>query len=187
MKYMGLLSLVLAPIFLASTGHAQTADQQAVNKPSDAVAAARCQYTPAEGACPRPGTSGDHQQDAVAQSQFPRRIPVARRYSRRPMGPPPSYRPMWSGPDDGRSTAIGGLIGFGLGALAGVKANSDQHARAGVAAALLGGGLGACFGAAIGHAIGAFPHPYRRRPWPDDEDEQAVSGARVQGLARHRH
>jgi hypothetical protein len=49
---------------------------------------------------------------------------------------------------NGRYVLIGALIGFGLGAAIGAKANQDPHAR--VVAPVLFGGAGALIGGAIG-------------------------------------
>jgi phosphate/sulfate permease len=57
---------------------------------------------------------------------------------------------VWLQPRNARHAAIGALIGFGLGAALGAKANKDQHVGARIGAPILFGGFGALIGAVIG-------------------------------------
>jgi hypothetical protein len=85
--------------------------------------------------------SGDHQ----ALSEFVQRRPLISpnvRYSC------PRYAAMWRQRGNGRHALIGALVGFGVGAAIGAKANKDPHAR--VSAPILFGGFGALIGAGIG-------------------------------------
>ena len=177
MKLHTIASLLTAPMLIASMTLAQSSNSQTEDKSSPAIALARCQYTATDDSCRGQGTSDNPDPDTkamVAQSQFPRRMP---RPPMRPPRPPMThpragYPGMWMEPTP-RHAAIGALIGFGLGAAAGAKANTDQHPGMGFKAALFGGGIGAMLGAVIGAAIPSFHSrdPYRYDPWPD-EDEQ---------------
>lgn len=60
----------------------------------------------------------------------------------------PSYTGMWRQKGNARHALIGALIGFGVGAAIGAKANKDPHAR--VSAPVLFGGFGGLIGAGIG-------------------------------------
>ena len=81
---------------------------------------------------------------------------------RRPVTPvPPQIRyprpgassGMWPPPRNRRHALIGAVIGFGIGAALGAKANKDQHTRARVVAPILFGGVGAMIGAAVGGSV----------------------------------
>jgi hypothetical protein len=171
MKYKYGFLFLFTLVLLASTALAQTGDLQAVNDPSPAVSAARCQYTPADEVCASLRESGEtHPADDATVAQFPRRIPSPP--ARRPTigRPRPSYTGMWRPAGSGRHALIGALIGCGLGTAIAVRGHT------GVRASLALGTLGAGMGAAMGLSIPSFParSPYRRGPWPD-EDEQASS------------
>ena len=187
MKHLGSLSSLLLLFGLASTAAAQIQEPQSEDSSNTAVAAARCQYTPNDQTYMNQSGSGQPRDQELAQ--FPRRLPGPRRYPGRPpvaygrRGYPGMGAPMFSG----RHMLIGALVGFGLGAAAGAKANTDTHPGAETKAVFLVGSAGGVLGALIGGAVRSFPprHPRWRRSWPDDEDEQAAvkdqgSGARGQ-------
>ena len=167
---------------LTFTAMAQTTEPQ---DPQDAdnltttIAAARCQYTPADAAC-RPATGstqtvGDENSEVAQAGRMPRRPP-----GRRPMAYPARY-PRY-GEISGRRVAIGAAIGLGLGAAIGAKVGSNQPSGTAIKASFFFGG----FGALIGAGIGSMP-PFQARnrqhrdPWrhrnQDEEDEVASKRA----------
>jgi len=176
-----LLVILTALLWLGLTPGlaSQTSDSPAGNHLPEAVAAARCQYIPADPACAGASEPGPAQHsDTVAQASFPRRMPGPAPYPRRP---PMAYGsrgyPGMGGPTvSGRHMLIGALVGFGLGAAAGAKANTDTHPGVETKAVVLVGSLGGVLGALIGAAVPAFPTRSRhwRHSWPDDEEVQAT-------------
>lgn len=159
-------------LLLTSAAIAQTAGEQAAADLPTPVAAARCQYTPAESACLGSSESGQATittNDDTTVAQLPRRIPGPPVRPRRPpMGHPRGgYPGMWMPPGNSRHAAIGFLIGFGLGA----AHPNDGTVRGHAALGLIGG----LVGAVIGAGIPSFHvrNPYRRGPWPEDEDQLA--------------
>jgi hypothetical protein len=171
MKYGTFLSSVF--VLCASTALAQSSDRQIASDLPAPIAAARCQYTPADEVCATLRESGETQgTDNATMAQFPRRSPGP--LARQPtMGRPrAAYPGMWRSAGSGRHALIGALIGCGLGTAVAVRGN------AGVRASLAFGTLGAGIGAAMGFSIPSLPsrNPYRRgwpgRGWPD-EDESA--------------
>jgi hypothetical protein len=99
----------------------------------------------AHGAYSQRDDLADRSGDGQALSEFAQRRPLISpnvRYSR------PRYATMWRQRGNGRHALIGALIGFGVGAAIGAKANKDPNAR--VSAPVLFGGFGALIGAGIG-------------------------------------
>lgn len=145
---------------LNSLEEPQTQDRECGDDSPSAyrILAARSQYALAD-------ASDQRHDSALAQVSGQ---PPAPRFPQGPGYPPPAYAGMWAPEGNGRATAIGALVGFGLGAAAGASANTDARSR--VAASLLVGSIGALLGAAVGHAASVFPV---RRPsrsgWPYDE------------------
>lgn len=162
--------LLLIPLLLASTAFARSGEHPSPETApeADGISAARSQYTQISHNSPDAS-------DGKALAQFSRRrpgFPSQHGYPRR------SYSELRMDYGDGRHAAIGAAIGFGLGALASIKANTDQHANARVGAVFIFGGFGALFGAVIG-GTGPFLHARRvyRPSWPgDDEDGDRRSG-----------
>jgi len=140
--------------------------QTELNADSESVLAARAQYSLAD--------SSQQDENTVAAgpiAQFPRGRtfhPLMR--SPRAVGYPATY----AGEGSARHVLIGALIGFGLGAAIGAKANTDQHPGVGVKAAFLVGGVGALIGAAVGSGVHSFPSRYRRGRWPDYDENASV-------------
>jgi hypothetical protein len=166
MKYQIFLPLSLA--LLAPILNSQTSDSQ-ISRPRHSVAAARCQYTPSDQLCP----PGDVTDPSLAQARgrigpMPPRRPIV--YSSR------GYMPR----GNAKHALIGGLIGFGIGAALGLKANKDHHPGAAGAAVVLIGGTGGLIGAAVGAGIPSYQSRmrYRRGPWPDEGDERASNRSR---------
>ncbi len=165
---------LLALLFVALSVGAQTRDSQSdasANDFSSSVTAARCRYTPADKAC-LTGNGEDTLAQFSRHGGPPMLPPRPVRYSR-------GYEPAW-GPGNGRHAAIGALIGFGLGAAIGAKANTDPHPGATVKASLLVGIIGTGLGAAVGAGTPAFRalNLRRRRPFPgnqQDDDDQVAS------------
>jgi hypothetical protein len=171
-----LVSLMTSVALVATM--AQAADPQPNDQPTGQadIAAARSTYLRAEGTPGKPSSD----EDELAQFRRPARRPAPGRsqYPRRAQ-----YPTMWR-EGDGRRTAIGALIGFGLGAAMGAKVNSDNHQGAGVRAALVFGTFGGLFGAAIGHGIQPLPRTRRYRSnWPSDEELGALPHASTQPAA----
>ena len=172
--------LLTTMLLLTSAAIAQTAVEQAAADLPAPVAAARCQYTPADAACLGSSESGQAtistNDDTLAQ--LPRRIPGPPVRPRRPpMGHPRGgYPGMWMPSGNGRHAAIGAIIGFGLGAALGAKANTDPHAGATVRASLLFGTFGALLGALVSQDTPSFSRLQRPRgPWPDEPDENEMA------------
>jgi len=191
---MHLTALVLTSLVLSSALAGQNSGAKAGELliPGDSIpdnsriALARCQYTPADDAC-RGQTSSDKAvpdtAGAVAQAQFPRHMPGPPAHR-----PPAAYGrrgyPGMGGPTvSGRHMLIGALVGFGLGAAAGAKANTDPHPGVETKAVVLVGSVGGVLGALVGAAVPAFSARPRHwhHSWPDDEDVQAA--VRDQGPA----
>jgi len=174
------LLLLLGPILLASTVLAQcTNSSRANNLPeTDSVAVARRSYIEAdsESSPANNYAAGNHpavESETLAQYSRPPGPPF-----RPPMQPPMGgYTGMRSEPNWGHHGALGALIGFGVGAGAGVIWGTSREPAANRAGdALLGGLLLGGLGAAVGAAIASLPpfpsrQFYRRRPWEDDHDE----------------
>jgi hypothetical protein len=193
MKNLRIIALLLTAPLITSMTLAQTSDSPIETNLPVSVATARCQYTPAEQSCVglTKSSQNKHSDETSTVAQFPRRMPGPPFRPRRPpmahpRGAYPGYPGMAMEPS-GRHVLIGALIGFGLGAAAGAKANTDQHPGAGVKAAFLVGSIGGLLGAAVGAAVPSFHarNPYRHNRWPE-EDEQASrsdqgSAARHQG------
>ncbi len=133
-----LLTLTALPCAWTQTGEAQTANYR---PPAKEILAARIPYTQhADLAC---CSGGDQPLSELAQRSPLPLLPPQMRYPRRR-----GYGGMWRQPGNGRHALIGALIGFGIGAALGAKANQDRHAR--VLAPILFGGGGALIGAGIG-------------------------------------
>jgi len=171
MKHQEALLFLCALTLSACTALAQTSDVLATNHPPANLTAARCQYTPAEESC---RATSPQESSSSLNAQLPQRTP----------GPPYPPRPpmrgtrygspaMWASDGNAGHTAVGALIGFGLGAALGASVNNRGYTRSGEV--LVGGALGAVFGAALGHAIPSFHSHHSRRPtWNDDSDEDAA-------------
>ena len=141
-------SLLLVPC-VAPRALTQTADGPTANDnlSAEQIPVARTPYTQQESI---PRCSGNCQ----ALPAPVQRRPVILRSPRMPY--PPGPRPhgaVWRQRGNARHALIGGLIGFGLGAALGAKANRDQHTRARVLAPILFGGGGALIGAAVGSSF----------------------------------
>lgn len=156
---------------LASNALSQTDKPQTTNE-LEPIAAARCQYTPADHACALASDSAQARRSAnneTTLTQLPRQRPRPPYRTGGPMGRP-AYPGMWRAEGSPAHALIGTLIGFGLGAAVGAKGNI------GVRGTLAFGAIGAGIGAGIGFGIPSFPsrRPYWHRwPSPDDEGEEA--------------
>lgn len=173
-KRFSFLSFLLASLMLASSAMAQMTNDRKTETEQEArsideISAARSQYTQT------PDISPDAN-DNKTLAQLPRSrpgmaIPLHRGY------PNGGYQTAWMDHGDARHAAIGAAIGFGLGALIGIKVNADQHQAATAGAVFIFGGVGAVFGGLIGgsHA-GPFAFARRRRdyqPFAPEEDEES--------------
>jgi hypothetical protein len=161
------LLLMATAGLLAANALAQTDNSQTSNALTSPIAAARCQYTPADYACA--GVSGSAAQlnanDDTTLAQLPRRGPGSPFRSRGPMGRA-AYPGIWRSEGSPVHALIGTLIGFGLGAAMGAKGNI------GVRGTLVFGAIGAGIGAGIGFSVPSFPsrNPYWRG-WPGEDEE----------------
>lgn len=137
------------------------------NEGNSWIAIARCQYTPADGACTQPESS--RQPSASNRHHSPgqcHRASCAQDSECCPVYSPPSVRPPFVfEPESGSHAVAGALIGFGIMASVGAAADGNGGPRLG--RALIAGTLGAVVGGFIGHAI-----PAHRFRWhhPSDED-----------------
>ncbi len=172
---------MLALALTGSIAAAQTADRAPVENigarnsvsnalsPADRISAARSPYTQPEEAL---------NDGAANLAQFPGRQ----------SGPPSSrcggyarpYPGMWRGSVNGRHIAIGALIGFGIGAALGAKANQDPTPGATVKASLLFGSVVGVLGALIGQGAPAYARLKRPRQrgtdrHSADQDEMALA------------
>lgn len=182
MKNLHTIPLLLSSILLASSALAQNSNAFDTSLPADSglVEVARGPYVRPENNPFSVNNSTGEENKTLAQ--FPQRPPS-------PLYPPPQMRPprgsypgMWSSPVGDHHTAVGALIGFGVGATAGAligasKADSSNRGATALIGSLLFGGLGAPFGA----AVASFPSPqfHRYRPWEDEGYDQLGS--------RHKH
>jgi hypothetical protein len=179
-KYIFLLHLVLTVLVLTSNAVAQTATPPPVEianetATSESIAAARSEYTnTANGE----GTTRDAG-DSMQLAQFSRRPPRPPQHAH-----PPLYRqPPRMDYGDGKHALIGAVIGFGLGAAIGAKANSDSHPGATVGAVFLVGGIGALMGAMVGMNHGrSYPFAHHRKIPPslgnDEDSDRNANSAR---------
>jgi hypothetical protein len=180
MKTLPTVPLLLTSILLASSALAQNSTVSDMNLPADsgAVEVARGPYVRPENSSSSANTNVENK----TLAQFPQRR-LGPPYPPSPMRSPRGVYPgMWSSPAGDHHTAVGALIGFGVGATAGalIGASKDDSANRGATAligSLLFGGLGAAFGA----AIASFPRPqfHRYRPWEDEGYDELGS--------RHKH
>jgi len=168
-----LMSLAATMLLLGSSALPQTSDSQTSSAHANLIAAARCQYTPADNACAVLSDSAEARrsaQDDTTLAQLPRRGP-GRTFPTRAGYPPSTYPRRSMGVGNGRHAAIGAIIGFGLGAALGAKANKDQHPGATLRFSLLLGTFGAAMGALIAQGAPPFSrlqHP--RGPWSDADE-----------------
>jgi hypothetical protein len=170
--------LLLAPVLLRPVALAQTNEPQTESALLPSVAAARCQYAPAEAAC-HSASGGQADSNAGATTaQLPPRVPTRMHPPRAPRPfPQGGYPRQWMAPNP-RDTAIGAAIGFGLGAAIGAKAGWCQPAGTAMKTSLLIGGIGALVGGGLG-SIPSFQarNWHHHGPWHDrrisDEDELA--------------
>jgi hypothetical protein len=159
----------------------QTQDHKSTNDvaPSREIAVARSQYTQAENVFPDISESAPSEQpgpDNITLAQLSRRRPVAP-FPRRGGYPARNYPNMWNSEGDARHVLIGAVVGFGLGAALGAKANTDQHA--GVGASLLFGTFGGLIGAAVGHGARTFQARNGHRHQEPSGDEVASDSNRT--------
>ena len=171
MKYRRTFLLVVA-LFLPSVTLAQSQDAQASNDQPTPVNAARCTYTPTEGACiVNPANQRENNpNDKTTLAQAPGRAPYPPRVPARGYSGP-GYPNMWANQGSRPHALIGAIIGFGLGAAIAAKG------RANIGAVFAIGGIGAGLGAGIGFTIPSFPSYRYRRPWDDEYEEDARSRA----------
>lgn len=173
MKHTKHLSLVLAPVFLASVALAQTQDSRVADSaPAESsIAAARSRYTQSS------DTSPDADNTTLAQlhrSGPGRPFPRQRGYSR------PTYQTPWMDHGNAGHILIGAAIGFGIGSAIGAN-NSARNGTPVGGGILIGGGLfgflGGCVGKAVGDLQGIHfaPMPRRRtyRPSGPEDDEES--------------
>jgi len=173
--------------------------------PIDRIAAARSRYEPAEGSSEavgdpteiaasaelsepssfaRPDSRGRLSPHVPNQPTASDNATLTQLSSRRPSPPFPhrggyprsAYPGMWMPEGSGRHAVIGAVVGFGLGAALGAKANTDQHAGATARASVLFGSFGALLGAVAGHGFPSLQARNRRRsPGSAGDDELASS------------
>ena len=160
MKYTYRFCLLLA-VLLPLSAMAQTRGPQEDlpgvegHEPSPAIALARCRYTADDETCASTDASGQSSSRATAAemlAQFSRR--GGRPMPRRPMSYGRGYPSSYAG--NGRRAAIGALIGFGIGAALGAKANQDPHPGVALKASLLVGFIASGLGATIGAGAPSF-------------------------------
>lgn len=163
MKNLTAIALLFAACsLLASIALCQSSDDPA-NDPLSSVVEARCRYASADEACASQAATAQSPDSGKIVAQMPPRFPT--------MGPRRLPRPMMAYPmpePSLRHAAIGGLIGFVLGAAHPNTASKDRLAL-GVIVGLVGAGIGA----AIPSFHGRYSNP--RGPWPDDDDDEMGS------------
>jgi hypothetical protein len=194
MKHSSRFLLALALLLSLSSALAQVPDSHsdvrsvAAHEPSPAIALARCQYTPGDETCAEADASGQSSSRVTALemlAQMSRRggPPMPRGRMSYGRGYPSSYA------GNGRHAVIGALIGFGIGAALGAKANQDPHPGVTLKASLLVGFIGAGLGAAIGAGAPSFrarnlgprlPGEHRKR-LDDDQVAGELKAARASG------
>lgn len=187
MKHTKAILSVLISLLLVSSAIAQTSEPQTASGRggADAIAAAHSRYTQNESVSQsaKDSSAGNSDTpDADTLAQFSRRGPTRPYpypFPRRgyPRGGSPY---MWQQPFNGHHALIGAVIGFGLGAAIGVKANTDQHPQARIAAPLIFGSIGALLGATIGGTLPPSPWARLRRghglPHEGEREEDQVAG-----------
>lgn len=172
-KHNPLLPILLASLMVASSALAQTTsspttedrqiETEEYSSASDAISAARNQY--AQNA--KAESDSRRADDGMSVAQFSPRNGPMRPFPPNHGYPRGSYQSPWMDHGNGRHVLIGAVIGFGLGAALGAKANKDPHPGTTTGAVVLVGGVGALIGAAIGGAHGGpypFAHHKRIRP-----------------------
>ena len=164
MKSLSATALLLGACgLLTSTALGQSSDATATNNLPGSVVAARRQYATADEMCASQAKTAQSSGAGKTVAQIPRRFPaVGPRRPPRPMVAYPMPEPSL------RHAAIGGLIGFVLGA---THSNTAPKDRVGLG--LVVGAVGAAIGAAIPSFHGRHSNP--RGPWPDDDAEEMGS------------
>ena len=174
------IPFLLALVLLASVTLAQSKDGQGADSaPGEkAISEARSQYI---------NTADISPADSKTLSQVPGRGP-AMPFPRQSGYPRGTYGTPWMDHGSAGHVLVGAAIGFGLGALVGVKANKDPHPGATGAAVVIFGGFGALMGGLIG---GSHPllHAHRgSRPSglgePEESDLRAGSTPQKRGQGR---
>jgi hypothetical protein len=169
------LSLLLAPVLLASVVFAQTRDNAEANASrDDAVSAARSRYVQTSEISPET----DHKTLAQLHRGGPARpFPPHRGY---PRG---TYQTPWMDHGSAGHVLIGAAVGFGVGAALGAQ-NSARNGTPVAGGILIGGGLlgflGGCAGKAVGDLQGIhFAPTHRRRTyWPSGPEDDEESNLR---------
>ena len=164
------IALVFAMLW--TTGYA-VAQRNDANDPTDSteIATARCAYALADAGCLKPNTAARDGGRETPVAQFPRRVPGPPPYPPRPHGvrmanPMPSHSL--------RGAAIGGLIGFALGAAVPKDGTVRNRVGLGIIVGLVGAGMGAAI--AANHA---YYYRYPRGPWPDEEETASLARRRT--------
>jgi hypothetical protein len=179
-KYNPLLPVLLTSLMLASSALAQATlsptteeDRQTekYSSASDAISAARSQYAQNT----KVESVSSHAEDGVTIAQFSPRNGPMHPFPPNHAYPRESYQSSWVDHSNGRHVLIGAVIGFGLGATLGAKANKNPNPGTTSGAVVLVGGFGALIGAAIGGAHGGpspFAHHKRIHPTFRREGEE---------------
>lgn len=161
-----LASLLAVLVILAPAGLAQTRNGQApvTLSAEESISAARSRYT-------RTAEVWPDANNGKTLAQIPRRGPGTRPREGYSRG---AYQAPWINNGDAGRVAVGAAIGFGLGALLGVKA-ADHSRNATAAGVVIFGGLGALFGGVIGgtHSFARTRSVYRHS-WPEDDEESSL-------------
>ncbi len=126
---------------------AQSGENQSTNDRPAAERVAARNPNPDQGESPR-GWGEPQRGRGCERCRYPHPMPRRRYPERYPDDEDPRY--LYPRTHRGRHALIGAIIGFGIGAALGAKANKDQHTQARVGAPLLFGAVGALIGAAVG-------------------------------------
>ncbi len=166
-KHIPFLPFLLASLLVASGALAQAAQERQTETEREparniAISAARSPYIQnAEADSIFPDADSGSTLAQLSRSRPSRPFPSRRGY---PRG---GYQSPWMDHGNAGHAVIGAVIGFGLGAAVGAKANTSPYPGTTARAVVLFGSFGALIGAAVGAAHGGpYPFAHHRRSHP---------------------
>jgi hypothetical protein len=179
MKYTRRILPLLALLLMASAALAQTETKLTPDtpSPSEEITAARSRYL-------QTADMATEANDSKTLAQVRNRMPGRPYPPQRGHSHQGSQQRHWMDSGNAGHALIGAAIGFGLGALAGAKANQAPYPGDTARAVFLVGGVGALIGGAIGASHGASRSFARRKgiyspSRPEDEETDGGRDALV--------